>query len=65
MEQRRRLSDQEVHQRLVKSSEELERLADGAWSVAGATALRAVARMVRVLSSGFFMGIGKNERREG
>ena len=60
----RSLSDREVHLRLIDVSEELERLADQAWSVAGATALRAVARMVRLVSSSFFMGTGSNRGRE-
>jgi hypothetical protein len=60
----RSLSDREVHQRLIALSEELERLADQAWSVAGATALRAAAKMVRGISSGFFMGIGSHPPRE-
>lgn len=60
----RSLSDREVHQRLIALSEELERLADQAWSVAGATALKAAAKMLRGLSSGFFMGIGTNRPPE-
>ena len=59
----RKLSDREVHQRLIDLSVELEGLADEAWSVAGSTGLRVAAKMVRALSSGFFMGIGTNERR--
>lgn len=54
----RNMSDREVYARLTSLSEELETLADRAWSVAGATALRAAARMVRAVSSGFFTGIG-------
>jgi uncharacterized small protein (DUF1192 family) len=60
----RSLSDREVHQRLTALSEELERLADQAWSVAGATALKAAAKMVRVVSTSFFMGVGSNPPRE-
>ena len=59
----RSLSDREVHQRLIGVSEELESLADQAWSVAGATALRAAAKLLRTLSTGFFMGIGSNPPR--
>ena len=60
----RSLSDREVHLRLTELSEELERLSESAWSVAGSTALRAVAKMVRVVSTSFFMGIGGNRGRD-
>lgn len=50
--------------RLTELSEELESLSERAWSVAGSTALRTVAKMVRVVSSSFFMGIGSNRGRD-
>lgn len=60
----RSLSDREVHARLIALSEELEGLSEQAWSVAGSTALKAVAKMVRVVSTSFFMGIGSNRPPE-
>jgi hypothetical protein len=64
MKQLRSLSDREVHARLMSLADELDRLSGEAWSVAGSTALRTAAKVVRSLSTAFFMGIGSNERRE-
>lgn len=60
----RSLSDREVHLRLIALSEELERLSESAWSVAGSAALRTAAKMVRAVSSSFFMGMGSHRGRD-
>lgn len=47
-----RISDTQIHERLLKLHEELLQLADSAWSPRAATALRVAARVVFRVASG-------------
>ncbi len=40
-------------------------MAGSCWSVAGETALRTTARIIRALASGFFMTMGGNDPQNG
>lgn len=53
----RSLSALDVYRRLTALSRELEDMADQCWSVAGETALRSTAKMVRACASGFWLTI--------
>jgi hypothetical protein len=53
----RHLSALDVYKKLTATAHELDAMADQCWGVAGATALRATARLVRACASGFFMSI--------
>jgi hypothetical protein len=57
----RSLSDLDVYARLVNLSRELEEVSEQCWSVAGSTALKAAAKVIRALASGFFMTIGPKD----
>ena len=57
----RSMSDLDVYARLIALSRELEDAAGSRWSVAGETALRTAARVVRALASGFFMTMGGDD----
>lgn len=64
MKRLRSLSDREIHARLMSLADELEQLSGEAWSVAGSAALHTAAKIVKTLSTSFFMGLGTNERRD-
>jgi hypothetical protein len=57
MDKIRKHSDIDVYKRMTELHLELEAMADQCWSVAGATALRGAARILRMLSSGFFLSL--------
>jgi hypothetical protein len=57
----RSISDLDVYARLIALSRELEDMAGSCWSVAGETALRTTARVVRAVASGFFMAMGRDD----
>lgn len=63
MRKTRSLSALDVYKRLSATSAELEALADECWSVSGETALRTAAKLVRTVSSGFWLSIKPGEKR--
>lgn len=62
MEQPRTLHSVEVYRRLTTLANDLEHMAGQCWSVAGETALRAAAKVIRTLASGFWMTITPDEK---
>lgn len=60
----RTLSALDVYKRLTATAAELDALANECWSVAGETALRTTARLVRTVASGFWLSIKPDETRE-
>lgn len=58
----RTLSALDVYKRLTVTASELEAMADQCWSVAGETALRTAARLVRTVASGFWLSIKPDEK---
>lgn len=57
----RDLSSLDCYRRLTALSRELDGMADACMSVAGETALRAAARIVRTLTSGFWLTMEGHE----
>ena len=59
--QPRSLSSLDIYRRLTALAHELDGMAAECWSVAGETALRATAKMVRACASGFWLTIKPDE----
>lgn len=63
MRQPRTISALDAYRRLTALASELEDMAGACASVAGETALRSAARILRVLTSGFFLSLTPGENR--